>query len=68
MNMNHTVKISLATVALVVAAFTLSACEEDEQDRVLRYQKGTYLGQQDQPLDEGTLNELRGRARNQEGV
>jgi hypothetical protein len=66
-SMNRALKISLTAAALACAAFSLSACEEDEQDRILRYDKGTYLGPEDQPLEQETLDELRNRARNQGG-
>ena len=67
-SMIRALKTSLTAAALVFAAVSLSACEEDEQDRILRYDKGTYLGPEDQPLEEETLDELRSRTRNQEGA
>lgn len=67
-SMNRARNFTLAVAALLCAAFTLSACEEDEQDRILRYEKGTYLGQDDKPLDQETLDELRSRVRNQKGA
>jgi hypothetical protein len=45
----------------------LAACDEAEQGRVLRYEKGTYLGQEDTPLSEQQLDELRARAQMQGG-
>ena len=59
---------AVAAAILLCAGLTLSACDEDEQGRVLRYDKGTYLGEADKPLDQNTLDELRNRARNQEGA
>lgn len=44
---------------LVVAA--LAGCREEEQGRVLLYDKGHYLGKKDQPLSAETLSELRQR-------
>ena len=49
--------------AMIVA---LGGCREDEKDRVLLYQKGTYLGKVDQKLDETQLNELRNRTKKQD--
>ena len=58
-----------AAAALAVAGLLLSACwEEDEQGRVLRYQKGTYLGAPDTELTEEQREELRARARGQAGL
>jgi hypothetical protein len=44
----------------------LSACDEAEQGRILRYEKGTYLGQKDQMLTERQQADLRARTRMQE--
>ncbi len=52
-----------AVAASVVLSFFLSACDPNEQDRVLRYEKGTYLGEPDTPLSADARNELRARAR-----
>jgi hypothetical protein len=49
--------------AVVFAGFFVSACDEAEQDRVLRYEKGTYLGPFESPLENEQLNELRQRAK-----
>ena len=55
-------------VAPVLAAgFLLAACDEAEQGRILRYEKGTYLGQPDQHLSEEDRDELMQRARLQQG-
>ena len=51
--------------ACVVVALLVAACEEDEQNRVLVYDKGTYLGAEDSPLPEATVRELQSRAREQ---
>ena len=58
---------ALTLAPLFAVAVLLSACDEDEQGRVLRYEKGTYLGPQDQELDQETLDALRQRARRQSG-
>ena len=57
----------LTLVAVFGAAFTLAACDEDEQGMILRYEKGTYLGPEDTPLAEEQLEELRRRAKQQAG-
>ena len=54
-------------LAVVFAGLLVSACDEAEQDRVLRYEKGTYLGPTEEPLDQATLKELRQRANLQGG-
>jgi hypothetical protein len=43
----------------------LQGCREDEQNRPLLYDKGTYQGQQEPPLEAQQVDELRGRAENQ---
>jgi hypothetical protein len=35
---------------LVTILMVLSSCAEDEQNRILIYEKGTYLGKADQSL------------------
>jgi hypothetical protein len=40
----------------------LSACAEEEQNRVLSYQKATYLGKTDQQLSEDQLRTLINRS------
>lgn len=59
---------ALALIALLAAGAGLTACQEDEQGRVLLYDKGTYLGEPDPPLEEQRVRELRGRARQQAGL
>lgn len=66
--MNFSKAFWIGAAATFAAGLLLSGCEEEEQDRVLIYEKGTYLGEEDQPLDQETLNELRNRARNQAGA
>lgn len=44
--------------ALIGLALGLAGCNQDEQGRILSYEKGTYLGQADQKLGEGQLREL----------
>lgn len=55
----------LAGAGLVLA---LAACDESEQGRILRYEKGTYLGKADSELSEEQRDELRQRALRQSGV
>lgn len=43
---------------VVAAGVLLGACREDEQDRVLLYQKGNYLGRPDTAVSEGALRAL----------
>ncbi len=52
-----------AMAASVVMSFFLSACDPNEQDRIMRYEKGTYLGEPDTPLSADARSELRARAR-----
>lgn len=54
----------LAGAGFVLA---LAACDESEQGRILRYEKGTYLGKADSELSEEQRDELRQRARRQAG-
>ena len=58
---------ALLAVAAVVAASLLVGCREEEQGRVLRYEKGTYLGQKDSGLTEEQRTALRARAQQQRG-
>jgi hypothetical protein len=44
--------------ALVGLAVGLLGCNQDEQGRILSYEKGTYLGQADQKLGESQLRDL----------
>ncbi len=60
-------KRSLLVLSVIfVTGLLLSACDEAEQDRILRYEKGTYLGQKDQMLTERQQADLRARTRMQE--
>jgi len=52
---------SLALPVLLLG-LGLAACDEAEQNRVLLYEKGTYLGPKDPPLSQQTEDDLRGRA------
>ncbi len=57
----------LALATVLTAGLVLSACDEGEQGRVLRYQKGTYMGPVDQALSAEQQAALRARSRMQEG-
>ena len=49
---------------LVLATFVaaLSSCAEEEQNRLLSYEKGTYLGRADQSLSDEQVRKLMTRA------
>ena len=49
-----------------LASLLLQGCREEEQDRPLLYDKGSYLGEPGPPLDERQVEQLRSRARNQQ--
>lgn len=55
------------TAALLFGALALTGCDEGEQGRILRYEKGVYLGKPDSGLTEQQVDELRQRARMQQG-
>ncbi len=50
---------------VVAAGVLLGACRENEQDRVLLFQKGNYLGKPDSAVSEGTLRALRAQIQRQ---
>ena len=52
-------------LSLLALSFGLIACAEEEQNRVLSYEKGTYLGQEDQKLTEAQLRQLVLRSKGQ---
>ena len=45
--------------AVLASALLLSACRAEEQGRILRYQKGVYLGKTDPALDRDQVDRLR---------
>ena len=51
----------IPVVAVAGLVLGLAACDESEQGRILRYEKGTYLGQSDSELSEAQRQELRAR-------
>ncbi|MEM7222889.1 MAG: hypothetical protein AAF495_07935 [Pseudomonadota bacterium] len=52
---------------LLPLSVLLSACDDSEQGRILRYEKGTYLGEKDRPLTEEEVEQLRQRTMRQGG-
>ena len=56
----------LPAAALVCLAVAAQGCREDEQDRPLVYDKGTYQGQADQELGQDQVDALRQRATRQQ--
>ena len=55
----------VAAAAVVLAMAAVAGCRDEEQGRILHYEKGTYLGKPDQKLTAAQEQELRARARNQ---
>jgi hypothetical protein len=51
--------------ALVGIALLVQGCREDEQDRPLVHEKGSYQGQPDQSLTDEQVEKLRQRAAGQ---
>lgn len=45
-------------IALTAVVTALSACAEEEQNRLLSYDKGTYLGKVDQSLSPDQVRQL----------
>jgi len=59
-------KIAVTLGGLLAATLLLvSACREEEQDRVLWHEKGVYLGTPDSAISDDTLRNLRHRAARQ---
>ena len=52
----------LKIFALATFISVLSSCAEEEQNRLLSYEKGTYLGKADQALTQEQVRNLIGRA------
>jgi hypothetical protein len=51
--------------AFVGIALVAQSCREDEQNRPLMYDKGTYQGQQDEALTDEAVDTLRQRSARQ---
>ena len=50
---------NLLIVLFILSTFLISSCREDEQNRVLNYNKGVYLGEKDTQLTEQQITNLR---------
>lgn len=55
----------LPPLVLAMLALTIQACREDEQNRPLTYDKGTYQGPAHEPLSQNQLDALRQRTAGQ---
>ena len=56
-------RVAIVIGCAAVVALSLSACREDEQGRVLLYQKGVYLGKADTEPSVEALRAARSRMR-----
>ena len=50
---------TLLLMLFILSTFLVSSCREEEQNRVLNYKEGVYLGQQDTALTEQQITKLR---------
>ena len=50
---------TLLLMLFILSTFLVSSCREEEQNRVLNYNKGVYLGQKDTGLTEQQITKLR---------
>ena len=64
----NTLKAVFLLASAVVAGVTLAACREEEQGRILNYEKGVYLGKADAPVSETARRAQRERMRLQGGL
>jgi hypothetical protein len=55
----------VAAAAVVAAMTAVAGCRDEEQGRILVYEKGKYLGKPDQQITDAQEQALRQRARNQ---
>ena len=46
------------TLLSLIGLLFVFSCKEEEQNRVLNYQKGIYLGKEDQKLDKTLVDSL----------
>ncbi len=58
----------IALSAALAAGLLVAACDEAEQGRTLRYEKGTYLGPKDKALSDEQQADLRARTHMQKGM
>lgn len=56
----------LAVLVVMAGVAMLGGCREDEQDRVIVFEQGTYQGNPDPGLSEAQVDDLRGRAQRQQ--
>jgi len=56
---------TVTVLLLLVVGLGLAGCREEEQGRILLYEKGTYLGRPDTPLTAETVRALRDRVQYQ---
>ncbi len=54
-------KLIVTLACLVAVGASLGACREDEQGRVLLFDKGVYLGKADTPITEEARRAIRSR-------
>ena len=50
---------TILLMLFILSTFLVSSCREEEQNRVLNYNKGVYLGQKDTGLTEQQITKLR---------
>ncbi len=58
----------IALSAALAASLLVAACDEAEQGRNLRYDKGTYQGPKDKALSDEQQADLRARTHMQKGM
>ncbi len=58
----------IALSAVFVASLLVAACDEAEQGRTLRYEKGAYLGPKHKALSDEQQADLRARTHMQKGM
>ncbi len=58
----------IALSAALAASLLVAACDEAEQGRNLRYDKGTYQGPKDKALSDQQQADLRARTQMQKGM
>jgi hypothetical protein len=63
--MTTVIKRLLTISAVAMLGAGLSACDEDEQNRIIHYQKGVYLGKADQALTPEQVRQLEIRTNGQ---
>jgi hypothetical protein len=64
--MAHRTATSIWLLGALAAGLVLQSCREEEQNRPLLYDKGSYLGEPGPPLEQQQVEQLRYRARNQQ--